>query len=62
MHNTENIKKILKTHPIYELVNAVAKRARQITNDAILDNVLDDRKSIDIAIKEFEDGKYVIFD
>lgn len=60
MHRTENIEMILSKHPIYELVNAVAKRARQITNEIIFQGNVKGEKSIDIAIKEFEDGEYRI--
>ncbi len=60
MHKTESIKKILDKHPIYELVNAVAKRARQITNETVLNGTLEDKKSIDVAISEFENGIFEI--
>ncbi len=56
MHKTQNIKKILEEHAIYELVNAVAKRARQVTNESIFSGTPQTKKSVDVAIEEFERG------
>lgn len=43
----------------YSFVMAVAKRARMVAEDAIDKGEMLDDKPVDLAVKEFADGKYV---
>ncbi|MDR0404507.1 MAG: DNA-directed RNA polymerase subunit omega [Oscillospiraceae bacterium] len=45
----------------YSLVVAVAKRAREIVNEADLNGDILEEKAVNLAIKDFKDGKYCIF-
>lgn len=44
----------------YPLAVAVAKRAREITNDALLHGEILEEKTVNIATEEFKDHKYKI--
>ena len=44
----------------YAIAIAVAKRARQITNDALIHGVLLENNPVDTATKEFIAGKYKV--
>lgn len=44
----------------YSLVVGTAKRAREIRDEAILNDEKLDRKTVSIAIEEIYDGKYII--
>ncbi len=44
----------------YALAVAVAKRAREITDDIILKGEVIEEKPVNMAIKELKDGKYNI--
>ena len=44
----------------YPLAVAVAKRAREITEDILIHETIVDEKPVNIAIREFKDGKYLI--
>ena len=44
----------------FAITVAVAKRARQIMNDALIHGVLLDYNAVERASKEFKDGKYEI--
>ncbi len=44
----------------YPLAVAVAKRAREITEDILIHERIVDEKPVNIAIREFKDGKYLI--
>lgn len=44
----------------YPLAVAVAKRAREITEDILIHERIVDEKPVNIAIGEFKDGKYLI--
>lgn len=46
----------------YALVIAVAKRAREITDDINDKGIILDEKPVNIAIKEFIDGKFDIIE
>jgi DNA-directed RNA polymerase subunit omega len=46
----------------YALVIAVAKRAREITDDINLHGNTADEKPVNMAIKEFENGKFDIIE
>lgn len=46
----------------YALVIAVAKRAREITDDINLHGNIVEEKPVNIAIKEFIDGKFDIIE
>lgn len=56
-----DLKKLLKNcNSRYSLVVATAKRAREIREEAVKNEVLLDDKSVSIAIEEINDGKYVV--
>lgn len=56
-----DLKKITKNcNSRYSLVVGVAKRAREIRDDAIQNEVLLDEKCVSSAIKEIYDGKFVV--
>lgn len=56
-----DLKKLLKnTSSRYSLVVAVAKRARQIRQDAIDKEEILDRKVVSMAMDELYDGKYIV--
>lgn len=56
-----DLKKLLKnTSSRYSLVVAVAKRARQIREEAIEKEEVLDRKVVSMAMDELYDGKYVV--
>jgi DNA-directed RNA polymerase subunit omega len=42
----------------YMLVNVIAKRSRDIAEEAIQQNEILDKKAVSIAINELADGKY----
>ena len=44
----------------YALAIAVAKRAREITEQSILNGEIMEEKAVNVAIDEFKDGRYVI--
>ena len=46
----------------YALVIAVAKRAREITDEANNKGIILEEKSVNIAIKEFVNGKFDIIE
>ncbi|MBE6788571.1 MAG: DNA-directed RNA polymerase subunit omega [Ruminococcaceae bacterium] len=47
-----------KGQSYYSFVLAIAKRARDISQDAIDSGNLLDQKPVDLAVNEFYDGKY----
>ncbi len=56
-----DLKKLLKNcNSRYSLVVATAKRAREIREEAVKNEVLLDDKSVSLAIEEINDGKYVV--
>ena len=56
-----DLKKLLKNcNSRYSLVVATAKRAREIREEAVKNEVLLDDKSVTLAIDEILDGKYVV--
>ena len=56
-----DLKKMLKNVTSrYSLVVGTAKRAREIRDEAILNDEKLDRKTVSIAIEEIYDGKYII--
>ena len=56
-----DLKKMLKNvNSRYSLVVGTAKRAREIRDEAILNDEKLDRKTVSIAIEEIYDGKYII--
>ena len=56
-----DLKKLLKNcNSRYSLVVATAKRAREIREEAVKNEVLLDDKGVSIAIEEINDGKYVV--
>lgn len=56
-----DLKKLLKNcNSRYSLVVATAKRAREIREEAVKNEVLLDDKSVSLAIDEILDGKYVV--
>lgn len=56
-----DIKKMLKDcNSRYSLVIGTAKRARQIRDEAVENEVLLDVKTVSTAIDEINDGKYVV--
>lgn len=56
-----DLRKILKDHTSrYSLVRAVAKRAREITEDEELNEICGDEKAVTYALGEFMDGKLEI--
>ena len=56
-----DLKKLLKNcNSRYSLVVATAKRAREIREEAVKNEVLLDDKSVSRAIEEINDGKYVV--
>lgn len=60
MFNTD-LKKMLKNcNSRYSLVVGVAKRAREIRDEAVKNEVLLDEKSVSTAINEIYDGKYIV--
>ena len=46
----------------YSLVIAVAKRAREITEDAFENKIVLDEKPVKTAVDEFADGEYKILE
>ena len=46
----------------YALVMGVAKRAREINDDILDNNLQETRKPVNLAIKDFEDDKYSILE
>lgn len=44
----------------YPLAVAVAKRAREITDDVILKGEIIEEKPVNMAIEEFKNNKYII--
>lgn len=56
-----DLKKLLKDcNSRYSLVVGVAKRAREIKDEAIKNEVLLDEKCVSTAINEIYDGKFVV--
>ena len=56
-----DLKKLLKNcNSRYSLVVATAKRAREIREEAVKNEVLLDDKSVSLSIDEILDGKYVV--
>lgn len=56
-----DLKELLKnTNSRYSLVVATAKRARQIQDEAIENEVMLDEKVVSLAIDDLHDGKYVV--
>lgn len=56
-----DLKKLLKNcNSRYSLVVGTAKRAREIRDEAIENEVLLDEKTVSTAIEEILDGKYVV--
>lgn len=56
-----DLKKLLKNcNSRYSLVVGTAKRAREIRNEAVENDVLLDEKTVSTAIEEILDGKYVV--
>lgn len=56
-----DLKKLLKNcNSRYSLVVATAKRAREIREEAVKNELLLDDKSVSLAIDEILDGKYVV--
>lgn len=56
-----DLKKMLKNcNSRYSLVVGVAKRAREIRDEAVKNEVLLDEKSVSTAINEIYDGKYIV--
>ena len=53
-------RKLLKGKSRYSLVTAVAKRARDITNDTVLREKCGDDKAVSMALEEFVSGKLKI--
>ena len=46
----------------YPLAVAVAKRAREITDDVILKGEIIEEKTVNMAIEEFKNNKYAIIE
>lgn len=44
----------------YPLAVAVAKRAREITDDILVHETIVDEKPVNMAVEEFQAGKYLI--
>lgn len=56
-----DLKKLLKNcNSRYSLVVGTAKRAREIRDEAVENDVLLDDKTVSTAINEILDGKYVV--
>ncbi len=56
-----DLKKLLKNcNSRYSLVVGTAKRAREIRDEAVENEVLLDDKTVSTAINEILDGKYVV--
>lgn len=56
-----DIKKMLRDcNSRYSLVIGTAKRAREIRDEAVKNDVLLDVKTVSTAIEEINDGKYII--
>ncbi len=56
-----DLKKLLKDcNSRYSLVVGVAKRAREIRDEAVKNEVLLDEKCVSTAINEIYDGKFVV--
>lgn len=56
-----DLKKMLKNcNSRYSLVVGVAKRAREIRDEAVKNEVLLDEKSVSTAINEIYDSKYIV--
>ncbi len=56
-----DLKKLLKNcNSRYSLVVGTAKRAREIRDEAVENEVLLDDKTVSTAIDEILDGKYVV--
>lgn len=56
-----DLKKLLKNcNSRYSLVVGTAKRAREIRDEAVENEVLLDEKTVSTAIDEILDGKYVV--
>ncbi len=56
-----DLKKLLKNcNSRYSLVVGTAKRAREIRDEAVENDVLLDEKTVSTAIDEILDGKYVV--
>lgn len=56
-----DLKKLLKNcNSRYSLVVGTAKRAREIRDEAVENEVLLDEKTVTTAIEEILDGKYVV--
>ena len=56
-----DLKKMLENcNSRYSLVVGVAKRAREIRDEAVKNEVLLDEKSVSTAINEIYDGKYIV--
>ncbi len=56
-----DLKKLLKNcNSRYSLVVGVAKRAREIRDEAVENDVLLDVKTVSTAMDEIIDGKYVV--
>ena len=56
-----DLKKMLKNvNSRYSLVVGTAKRAREIRDEAVENNIILNEKTVSTAIEENYDGKYVI--
>lgn len=60
MFNPDLKKMLSNVNSRYSLVVGTAKRAREIRDDAIANDVKIDIKTVSTAIEEICDGKYVI--
>lgn len=60
MFNPDLKKMLSNVNSRYSLVVATAKRAREIRDDAIENEVKLDDKTVSTAIEEIYDGKYII--
>lgn len=49
---------ITKNESYYSLVIAVAKRARQVTEELYENNMIIEQKPVKTAVEEFANGKY----
>ena len=61
MLSKPNVKEIMpKVGNRYQSVLAIAKRAREITDDIVLKGDIVEEKPVNLAIKDFNKGKFKI--
>ena len=60
MFNPDLKKMLNNVNSRYSLVVGTAKRAREIRDEAVENEVLLDEKTVSTAIEEILDGKYVV--